>query len=695
MRRKLFFIALGMAIIIFFLVETGVQVSDNPSIELYDRSSDYTGIVIDSQINKDKLSLTIKINNNGSKVLLNKYNEKADYSLIGKTIKFRTTLERAKERRNPHCFDYRMYLRSKDITAVSTINSFSIVEESGNLYYKYKSFFSNLKGKFIDSLSEDERGFVTGILFGDTSLLSEEVYDEFKANGTAHVLSVSGLHIGILYALVLKLLGKRQSFKSIIILFLIFFTYGTISLWSPSVTRAVGLIALKTIAEYTDRPFDFLSGIGLIAIVNMALNPYVIFNTGFQMSFLAAISIAFILPRMPKKIPDFVAITLAVTVGLTPYQIYVFNTLSLTSILGNIPVVYLVGAVMPFALLEFSLFAVFNLLGINLKIAILDIIVKSLSKVTVNVNSFTSLFGKGSLDIVSPGLGVIIFIILAFLFLASEQFEIWRIREKRRLILISLVGIIILSFIFSRLTYSPITDSDIVFVDVGQGDCINVNYKNKNVLIDGGGSASYNVGTNTLKPYLLKNKKGNVELALATHMHTDHFKGLEELREEGLIKSLKTNLTVGNSYMLGENVYIKTVWPLEIKGSQDENKNCSCFIISYKGYNIMITGDLDSEGEKEIINYYKSINKLSTLKCDILKVSHHGSKTSTSSEWLEAVNPKLAIIQVGKNTYGHPSQETLNRLKEKGIEILRNDLSGAIGLDFSKKGIEVNIMIKD
>ena len=139
----------------------------------------------------------------------------------------------------------------------------------------------------------------------------------------------------------------------------------------------------------------------------------------------------------------------------------------------------------------FSLFAVFNLLGINLKIAILDIIVKSLSKVTVNVNSFTSLFGKGSLDIVSPGLGVIIFIILAFLFLASEQFEIWRIREKRRLILISLVGIIILSFIFSRLTYSPITDSDIVFVDVGQGDCINVNYKNKNVLIDGGGGMNF------------------------------------------------------------------------------------------------------------------------------------------------------------------------------------------------------------
>ena len=108
-------------------------------------------------------------------------------------------------------------------------------------------------------------------------------------------------------------------------------------------------------------------------------------------------------------------------------------------------------------------------------------------------------------------------------------------------------------------------------------------------------------------------------------------------------------------------------------------------MINYRGIRIMVTGDLDNEGEKKMIEYYRSSGKWDKLKADVLNVGHHGSLTSTSEELLDAVRPSIAVIQVGRNNYGHPKKEVLDRLKEYKIAVFRNDENGAIGLDISDK----------
>ncbi|MBR5740161.1 MAG: DNA internalization-related competence protein ComEC/Rec2, partial [Firmicutes bacterium] len=106
----------------------------------------------------------------------------------------------------------------------------------------------------------------------------------------------------------------------------------------------------------------------------------------------------------------------------------------------------------------------------------------------------------------------------------------------------------------------------------------------------------------------------------------------------------------------------------------------SVFMVDYKGIRVLIMGDLDTEGEREMIRRYAEEGKLSQLKADVLSVGHHGSRYSTSEELLDTVDPSIAVIQVGRNNYGHPSKEVLEKLNRRGITVLRNDISGAIGL---------------
>ena len=229
-------------------------------------------------------------------------------------------------------------------------------------------------------------------------------------------------------------------------------------------------------------------------------------------------------------------------------------------------------------------------------------------------------------------------------------------------------------------------------MDVGQGDCIHLRAGRKNILIDGGGKIEYNTGKRTLKPYLLKNGAGKIDAALATHLHTDHYKGLTELQECMRVEKLYKEMTAGSTLKITDNIRIETLWPLEIKekNAQDENKNCSVFMIYYDKYKILVTGDLDSEGEREMIRYYGNSGR---LRADVLKIGHHGSKTSTCEEFLKCVSPKIAVVQVGKNTYGHPASETLQRLEKQGCMLFRNDRDGAIGLCLKEESIQIHTVL--
>jgi competence protein ComEC len=188
-----------------------------------------------------------------------------------------------------------------------------------------------------------------------------------------------------------------------------------------------------------------------------------------------------------------------------------------------------------------------------------------------------------------------------------------------------------------------------------------------------------------------------VDLAMATHLHMDHYKGLEELAEFYPVRQTRTGLTAGEVVRISERVWIETLWPLEIDSSegQESNETCSVFMIHYDDWKILITGDLDEAGELKMVEYYEETGMKERLKANILKVGHHGSATSTSDIFLDAVAPEIAVFQVGaNNNYGHPSDITVEKIQKRGIMIRRNDYNGAIGFSFQDDRIDTCSVIE-
>ncbi len=684
MRRKLFFYVLLLFILLFVALEL-TNNNDYAQNLISPVAKNYEAKVISVEEDEEKIDLVVKLQT-GEKVLLRQYDKYGiSQDNIGDTISFQASLELPTGQRNPRCFDYSLHLKSIGIKYVATIEKIQILYHSSSPYDKYCRFLLTKKEAFLSSIdNETARNFVEGIVFGNTKNLDESIYDEFKQNGTAHILAVSGLHIGIIYEIINKILGKKQTSINAITTIILLWSLGILAGWTPSVIRAIGMILIKNYALYMDKRYDSLTSMSLIIILMMIDNPYIVFNTSFHMSYLAVLSIIFITPHFPRKIPDYLAIILAVNIGLLPYQMYQFNTFSATSFLANIPVVYLAGIMLPITFIQFLIFFI---TGINI-----GIVTEAMSTFIIFINKIFTL----DLDVIhvaSPPLWIMILFYGLGYFMLSETFCILLMRKKHKIVVAAILVAFSVSLFANILFSSNFDNADVVFLDVGQGDCVHIKAEGKNILIDGGGSVNYQVGKKTVMPYLLKNGIKKVDLGMATHMHTDHFEGLRELEEERMLEDIKVGLVAGKTFKINDNILIKTLWPIKTPKediNQDENKNCSVFMIYYNGTKILITGDLDQEGERQMLKYYQNSD---ILKADILKIGHHGSQYSTSMEFLEEVEPIYCVIQVGKNNYGHPHVKTIEKCQEKCIMVLRNDVHGAVGFSFIKDNIDYCTMI--
>ena len=282
------------------------------------------------------------------------------------------------------------------------------------------------------------------------------------------------------------------------------------------------------------------------------------------------------------------------------------------------------------------------------------------------------------------------------------------IRHGKKAVIIMISVCVVFSAIFGNVTRSGFEKARIVFVDVGQGDCMHFKTEEgKNYLIDGGGKKDYNVGKEILKPYLLKNGVKKADGAFVTHMHQDHYKGIAELCREGMVEKLfiyegnrseekeivketgirKENIVYlkkGDLIKLGEDTSAEVMWPetaqkhAEDLKNDDENEVSLILKVNIGEVSFMATGDVNSSCHEELVKAHK--DRLST---DILKVAHHGSKYSYSESFTKFSFPRYAVFQVGENTYGHPNEEVLEKYEDKGIEIYRNDEDGAIGFVLS------------
>ncbi len=645
------------------------------------------------------------------------------YDLPGRKISFAGLVTLPDQRRNPNTFDYRYYLKTVGINTLIKCNGNElevdpVLEGKDNQMINY---LSRIKGEIskmlVLSIGEKRAGVISGMMWGEKEGIDDDIMEQFRMNGTAHILAVSGIHVGLVYLYLNKLFWTRKNIYSDIIIILLLFCYAAMANFSPSVMRAVTMIVVHIISKHLYCRYDLLCCGAVTITIMLLVNPFSLFNVGFQLSFLAIFSLAVILPFMQKKCSNFMNPVIALQFGLAPMTAFVFNYFSLSSMIANIPVIFLASLMIPLGLLTIPL-TIFDLPILFFQGTAYAM--GFLVDLMLIVNDFVYAPGKSFLYIKSPLMLFIMIYYFTLFFITSEFFQILYIRKKSKLIIKVMSCMLILATLLHLAIPDDFKNTDIVFVDVGQGDCLHIKTEDgKNILIDGGGTMNYDVGTNVVLPYLLKNGVKKIDAAFVTHLHQDHYDGIATLAKKGFIEKLyvyegniiNEETILGNTGLMKQQVvYLsaedrilinsdisvevlspkkKTLEEYSTTDEKDENGSSLILKVNIKSFSVLMTGDLDIEGESTFIDYNRLTGGLET---DILKISHHGSKYGTGDKILETLNPKVAVIQVGKNNFGHPHPSVVEKIKKKDIMLYRNDKNGAIGISFDEKAKSMRII---
>lgn len=555
--------------------------------------------------------------------------------------------------------------------------------------------------------------------------------------------------ITAMYFIFNNLLGKRKT-KIVIIIILIFYTILTgfsPSIVRASIMgiliMGAGLfyrkndiwnsIAISLLLMLIYNPF-LITNVGL-QLSYLGTIGIILLNKTFLRIFNKIRFEKYILNRkiinIVSKIIEILTVTISASVAVFPIMLYNFNLFGTYFLITNLLASIIIGPITIFGTVIVIISFVFLKIGKLLSI-ILEISLNTL----VFVSNFSKLpFSK--IYITTPKISMIIFYYVIIIFfnyiykiynnrnlsltqirfrnlIALYKYKIKEIynNKKSRKKFISILILIV--FCFNIYNFFIIKrELKIYFVDVRQGDStFIVTPKNETILIDGGGSlgTDFDVGESTLLPYILDRGYKKINLMFVSHFDQDHigglFKILEELKVEkvciskqeedsenyqkflNIVKEKNINVLVvkiGDKIVLDKNLYFDILWPKDKQIEENKlNNNAIVMKLNYNNFSMLFTGDIEKKAEEEILETYKN-SKI--LESDILKVAHHGSKTSTTDEFLNKVKPKIALIGVGKdNMFGHPSNTTIEKLEKMNIKIYRTDLNAEISICVNDKG---------
>ena len=626
-------------------------------------------------------------------------------------------LENFESARNFGGYDEKLVMLSKNIK----YKSFAKIHSSFGVNKGFSLHINNIKNKFLNVydnvLPERESGIMKGMIVGDESFIDDEITELYQTSGIYHVISISGTHITILMVFVLYILNRFFGMKKaqfLTMLFLIF--YCVLSGGSPSALRATIMGVTLITGQFFYRDYDFLSSICVSSLILLIYNPAMLFNIGFQLSYGAILGILIfteplqtgvdsffthVLHKKTVKMPVLCA-SLGANIIITPITLYYFYYFYPYSILANILVDifasflivggFIVGIIGFFSLPIAQFFA--GSLFFILKIY------EEICKEIYNLPFSKILIGRPSAVLIIIYIGIML---LLYMFLTSKHNE----KQKYFGYIIFSISIFIFASFITQIIKSQ---CKMVMLDVGQGDCFVFNYKNKYYVIDGGEN------TFVLKNYLNYSGINEIEGVFLSHTDSDHSLGIISILDNKKIKNIYLpkadfkdddifnqieKLSAENEVSMhfiknddiinpSENISMKCFAPSEDL-FLNKNKDSMVLKLNLNGVTFLFTGDIEEESEQKILKLNAENGE--NLNADILKVAHHGSKTSTTENFFEAVSPKIAIIGVGKNNrYGHPTDEVIERIANNNTEILRTDLHGDVILHI--KGTNVKITKK-
>lgn len=452
---------------------------------------------------------------------------------------------------------------------------------------------------------------------------------------------------------------------------------------TASVVRACIMSILGLMSFLFYRKSDVYNNLAFSSFIILIFNPYTIFDMGFLLSYGGTIGIILFSNKLSEKfsiknkilnyIKEMFFVCISANIIIIPIIMYNFNTLSLTFFISNVLVSPIMGIVVILGFVQIFL----SIININLAY-LLSIFLNPMLEILIFIADFTAKLPLSKILIPTPN---IIFIIIYYVIILFCN----KINIKKTIIIL-----LIIIIIFNVLNLLP-KDLRIYFIDVGQGDStLILTPKGNSILIDGGGSetGSFDVGEKILLPYLLDRGVTKIDYMMISHFDSDHVGGLfsilENLRVEHVLiskqgkesenykhfleiskrKKIKVIYAeAGDRINIEKNMFFEILFPTRNLISENIlNNNSIVARLVYKNFKILFTGDIEEIAEKELIKLYSKTNK---LRADILKVAHHGSKSSTIASFLKLVNPRISLIGVGAtNTFGHPNIGVLERLEQ-------------------------------
>lgn len=621
------------------------------------------------------------------------------------------TFLKGRERRNPGEFDYNKYLNSKSIPGILVCNeddSISIINDQKSLIPSLIfDARKNIDERIHELFEPETAGLLRGLLLADRSEIDFELKTQFINSGVIHVLAVSGLHVGYILLIFFFLFGRFNVYIRTILIASGLLCFMFITGVPPSVFRATVMAIIILIAFLSNRSTNLINSISLAAIIILLISPGEIYNPGFQLSFSAVLSIAIIYPLIEQQINQlrisnkfirgiilFIGVSISAQIGTMPFTLAYFGKLSVVAIFANLVVIPLIGIVIALAFTTLFVSLITTVLASYFAV-INDLIVSLLFSIVKFTGSFQYSF------IWIPDYSIydsIIFYILIAILLHAIKDSI-RFRSKIILTTLIVVNLILLSGLDDK-SLLPDNQLSLMVVDVGQGDAILIKFpNNQTALIDAGDlNPFFDNGERVVIPllrYLVINK---VDYGFISHLDADHYGGFLSLLYYGMIgeifkpppdgsdkdkrlEKFLTQLNVNVNYYTreiyelgGARLYILNDEKDDFYNSLSSNDKSGMMKLVYGDISILFTGDVEKKAEQYYVNKYKHF-----LNSDVLKVAHHGSKTSTIESFIDEVKPELSIISVGiKNKFNHPSEEVIERIIQHGSDLHRTDESGAL-----------------
>ena len=660
------------------------------------------------------------------KVLI--YSDITDGARAGDEVYVKGSLYSFQKATNYGQFDQREYYLSRGLVLKLYADEFSVTKRNETFEGKVKGFLFDLSESFKKGIAvcfdEKENGILSAMLTGDRSELDDETKNLYQRMGIAHVLCISGLHITLIGMAVfrfLRFLSGRLKF-SIIITCIIVFMYGMLTGFSVSTSRAVIMLFCMLLGKYLGEAYDGQSAGGLAAIIILVSNPLQLFESGFQLSFVAVFGIfgGNEISRgldIKNKLLLYLIPGISAQLATLPIILKTYYSFSPYSFIANILLLPFMPIIVVSGFISGICGAVFAAAGSGIAEIFSELTAGPAHYLLKGYEiSSTFLLKLPGADIITgcpEFIRCITYYIIIFLIIyVASCYKPKKDKAGFRAIIFSLSVLFMLLILLLKFKTCGFYTS---FIDVGQGLSVYMEADGICILADGGSSNVKNVGKYRIEPYLLWKGTGKIDICFISHTDEDHISGIKEIIDSGRITIENLVLGCNNttneplvklatdaginvifveagdiidnnvdlfSIKDGDNIKMKVLSPDPDYIYEDKNQASLVLHIKYNEFSMLFTGDSDEFAEYAYLRQLESGTKVNVLQCP-----HHGSKYSCSKLLLDSISPDIAVISCSRNNiYGHPADIVLERLEEAGSEVYVTKDNGMVNIAYDGNG---------